>query len=75
MAQDADLFWLDEMIPQAVSEVKDEYFAQQATALTRPFLRTLRVLRAAGLEPDSLSVKGPAASAIAATLPDILRDL
>ena len=58
MAQDADLFWLDEMIPQAVSEVNDDYFAQQATALTRPFLRTLRVLRAAGLEPDSLSMKG-----------------
>ena len=58
MAQDADLFWLDEMIPRAVSEVNDDYFAQQATALTRPFLRTLRVLRAAGLEPDSLSVKG-----------------
>ena len=60
MAQDADLFWLDEMIPQAVREVNDEYFAQQATALTRPFLRTLRVLRAAGLElePDTLSVKG-----------------
>ena len=58
MAQDADLFWLDEMIPQAVREVNDEYFAQQATALTRPFLRTLRVLRAAGLEPDSISEKG-----------------
>ena len=58
MAQDADLFWLDEMIPQAVSEVNDDYFAQQATALTRPFLRTLRVLRAAGLEPDSISEKG-----------------
>ena len=58
MAQDADLFWLDEMIPQAVSEVNDDYFAQQATALTRPFLRTLRVLRAAGLEPDLLSAKG-----------------
>ncbi len=56
MAQDADLFWLDEMIPQAVSEVDDDYFAQQATALTRPFLRTLRVLRAAGVEPDSLSM-------------------
>ena len=56
MAQDADLFWLDEMIPQAVSEVNDDYFAQQATALTRPFLRTLRVLRAAGVEPDSLSM-------------------
>ena len=50
MAQDADLFWLDEMIPRAVREIDDEYFAQQATALTRPFLRTLRVLRAAGLE-------------------------
>ena len=60
MAQDADLFWLDEMIPLAVSEVNDDYFAQQATALARPFLRTLRVLRAAGLElePDTLSVKG-----------------
>ena len=58
MAQDADLFWLDEMIPHAVREVNDDYFAQQATALTRPFLRTLRVLRAAGLEPDSLSAKG-----------------
>ena len=58
MAQDADLFWLDEMIPQAVSEVDDDYFAQQAAALTRPFLRTLRVLRTAGLEPDSLSGKG-----------------
>ena len=58
MAQDADLFWLDEMIPQIVSEVKDDYFAQQAAALTRPFLRTLRVLRAAGLESDTLSVKG-----------------
>ena len=46
------------MIPQAVREVNDEYFAQQATALTRPFLRTLRVLRAAGLEPDSISEKG-----------------
>ncbi len=57
MAQDADLFWLDEMIPQAVSEVNDDYFAQQATALTRPFLRTLRVLRAAGLKPDELSMK------------------
>ncbi len=57
MAQDADLFWLDEMIPQAVSEVNDDYFAQQATALTRPFLRTLRVLRTAGLEPDELSMK------------------
>ena len=56
MAQDADLFWLDEMIPQAVSEVDDDYFAQQATTLTRPFLRTLRVLRAAGVEPDSLSM-------------------
>ena len=58
MAQDADLFWLDEMIPHAVREVNDDYFAQQATALTRPFLRTLRVLRAAGLKPDSLSAKG-----------------
>ncbi|MDE2698810.1 MAG: hypothetical protein OXI23_08070, partial [Gemmatimonadota bacterium] len=60
MAQDADLFWLDEMIPRAVREVNDDYFAQQATALTRPFLRTLRVLRAAGLElePDTLSEKG-----------------
>ncbi len=58
MAQDADLFWLDEMIPQAVSEVNDDYFAQQATALTRPFLRTLRVLRAAGVEPNSFSAKG-----------------
>ncbi|MCE2432553.1 MAG: hypothetical protein J4F29_06435, partial [Candidatus Latescibacteria bacterium] len=58
MAQDADLFWLDEIIPQAVREVNDDYFAQQATALTRPFLRTLRVLRAAGLEPDLLSAKG-----------------
>ena len=58
MAQDADLFWLDEMIPHAVREINDDYFAQQATALTRPFLRTLRVLRAAGLEPDSLSAKG-----------------
>lgn len=58
MAQDADLFWLDEMIPNAVREVNDDYFAQQATALTRPFLRTLRVLRAAGLEPDLLSKKG-----------------
>lgn len=57
MAQDADLFWLDEMIPQAVSEVNDDYFAQQATALTRPFLRTLRVLRTAGLKPDELSMK------------------
>ena len=57
MAQDADLFWLDEMIPQAVSEVNDDYFAQQATALTRPFLRTLRVLRTAGVEPDELSMK------------------
>ena len=58
MAQDADLFWLDEMIPHAVREVDDDYFAQQATALTRPFSRTLRVLRAAGLKPDLLSVKG-----------------
>ena len=60
MAQDADLFWLDEMMPRAVREIDDEYFAQQATALTRPFLRTLRVLRAAGLEleTDSLSEKG-----------------
>ena len=60
MAQDADLFYLDEIIPQAVSEIDDEYFAQQATALARPFLRTLRVLRAAGLEleTDSLSEKG-----------------
>lgn len=60
MAQDADLFWLDEMIPRAVREIDDEYFAQQATALARPFLRTLRVLRAAGLElePDTLSEKG-----------------
>lgn len=58
MAQDADLFYLDEMIPQAVREINDDYFAQQATALTRPFLRTLRVLRAAGLEPDDLSAKG-----------------
>ncbi len=57
MAQDADLFWLDEMIPRAVSEVNDDYFAQQATALTRPFLRTLRVLRTAGLKPDELSMK------------------
>ena len=57
MAQDADLFWLDEMIPQAVSEVNDDYFAQQAAALTRPFLRTLRVLRTAGLKPDELSMK------------------
>ena len=57
MAQDADLFWLDEMISQAVSEVNDDYFAQQATALTRPFLRTLRVLRTAGLMPDELSMK------------------
>ncbi len=55
LAQDADLFWLDEMIPQAVREVEDDYFTQQAAALTRPFLRTLRVLRAAGLQPDSLS--------------------
>ena len=58
MAQDADLFWLDEIIPRAVREIDDDYFAQQATALTRPFSRTLRVLRAAGLEPDSLSEKG-----------------
>ena len=60
MAQDADLFWLDEIIPRAVREIDDDYFAQQATALTRPFLRTLRVLRAAGLEleTDSLSEKG-----------------
>ena len=58
MAQDADLFWLDEMIPHAVREINDDYFAQQATALTRPFSRTLRVLRAAGLKPDLLSVKG-----------------
>ena len=58
MAQDADLFWLDEMIPRAVHEIDDEYFAQQATALARPFLRTLRVLRAAGLEPDSITEKG-----------------
>ncbi len=57
MAQDADLFWLDEMIPRAVSEVNDDYFAQQAAALTRPFLRTLRVLRTAGLKPDELSMK------------------
>ena len=69
MAQDADLFWLDEMIPQAVSEVNDDYFAQQATALTRPFLRTLRVLRAAGLEPTCFCER-PAASGITATLPD-----
>ena len=58
MAQDADLFYLDEIIPRAVREIDDEYFAQRATALTRPFLRTLRVLRAAGLEPDSISGKG-----------------
>ena len=60
MAQDADLFYLDEIIPQAVREIDDEYFAQQAPALARPFLRTLRVLRAAGLEleTDSLSEKG-----------------
>ena len=60
MAQDADLFYLDEMMPRAVREVNDDYFAQQATALARPFLRTLRVLRAAGLEleTDSLSEKG-----------------
>ena len=58
MAQDSDLFYLDEMIPRAVREIDDEYFAQQATALARPFLRTLRVLRAAGLKPDSLTEKG-----------------
>ena len=60
MAQDADLFYLDEIFPRAVREIDDEYFAQQATALVRPFLRTLRVLRAAGLEleTDSLSEKG-----------------
>ena len=58
MAQDADLFYLDEIIPRAVREIDDDYFAQQATALTRPFLRTLRVLRAAGLEPNSISEKG-----------------
>lgn len=57
-AQDADLFWLDEMIPRAARGVDDEYFARQATALTRPFLRTLHVLRAAGLEPESLSGEG-----------------
>ena len=58
LARDADLFWLDEMIPRAVRGVDDDYFSQQAAALTRPFLRTLRVLRAAGLEPDSLSGEG-----------------
>ena len=58
LAQDADLFWLDQLIPRVVREVDDDYFAQQATALTRPFLRTLHVLRAAGLEPDSLSDEG-----------------
>ena len=56
--QDADLFWLDEMIPKIVSEVGDDYFAQQATGLARPFLRTLHVLRAAGLKPASLAGKG-----------------
>lgn len=58
LAQDADLFWLDEMIPRVVRGVDDAYFARQAAALTRPFLRTLHVLRAAGLEPDSLSGEG-----------------
>lgn len=58
LAQDADLFWLDQMIPRVVREVDDDYFAQQAAALTRPFLRTLHVLRAAGLEPDSVSGEG-----------------
>ena len=75
MAQDADLFWLDEIIPQAVSEVNDEYFAQQATALARPFLRTLRVLRAAGLEPDLISDRGTRHQVLQRTLPDLLRDL
>ena len=55
---DADLFWLDEMIPRAVREVDDDYFVQQAVGLARPFLRTLHVLRAAGVAPDSLSREG-----------------
>jgi len=58
IAQDADLFWLDEMIPQVVREIDDDYFAQQAAGLARPFLRTLHVLRAAGMEPESVLGEG-----------------
>ena len=75
MAQDADLFWLDEMIPQIVSEVKDDYFAQQGSRAHAPFSAHIARSACRGTGTRLPFREGPAASAIAPTLPDVLRDL
>ncbi len=50
LVRDTDLFLVDALIPDVVRDLGDDYFAQQAPSLARSFLRTLRAIRAAGLE-------------------------
>ena len=44
-----DLFLVDDLIPQVVQGLEDDYFGQQAPGLARSFLRTVRALRASGV--------------------------
>lgn len=50
MVRDVDLFLVDDLIPEVVKDLGDDYFAQQAPGLARSFLRTVHALRASGVE-------------------------
>ncbi len=50
MVRDVDLFLVDDLIPGVVRDLGDDYFGQQAPGLARSFLRTLRALRASGVD-------------------------
>lgn len=52
LSQDADIFLLDALIPDLVRNHAGDDLAEQASGLTRSFLRTLHALRAAGVEAD-----------------------
>ncbi|MCZ6635144.1 MAG: hypothetical protein O7G87_17230 [bacterium] len=56
LPRDADLFFLEDLLAEALKADPDGYFARATTGpgLTRSFLRTLHAMRIAGIDPDHI---------------------
>ncbi len=70
LVQDADLFFLEDLIARILRDDPDNAFAAQSmsSGLSRSFLRTLHALRIAGVDPDDLEQVEPSKGGLLAAL-------